>query len=253
MASSENKLLIQMIHKLGLSQHDQLLPKSTELFRLLQLKCTGGATNLGDYAKATICINLATTLLSLPFDNEIALKLCAMNKSTYANAKRTSEKILDISKTIGISEICIQLGLNQAQKEASILLENYKRYVGGAGSSEIDFAHPQYAAMAVYQACKKLKVKPPKTKLVAFSHLKPTQWSMLEKNWENFLSSFADVDASEKSKVSKANETEPRLIEETAVDTRTIGLKHSSPEKIEPYVNWKKRMLEKAYRELKTR
>lgn len=216
----------------------------------MQLKCVGGATNLGDYAKATICIDIATTLLGLPFDKEIGLKLCGLKKIPYANAKRISEKILDISQTIGISEICIQHALNQAQKEASAQLENYKRYMGG-GSSEIDFAHPQYAAMAVYQACKKLKMKAPKTKLVTASHLKPQQWSKLEKNWENFLSSIADLDASEKSKASKTNQTQPRLIEETAVDTRTIGSKHSSPEKIEPYVNWKKRMLEKAYRELK--
>lgn len=221
------------------------------MFRLLQLKSTGGAANLGDYPKATICIDLATTLLGLPFDNEIALKLCGMKKSAYANARRILEKILDISKTIGISEICIQLGLgNLAPKEATTLMEKYKRYVGG-GSSDIDFTHPQYAAMAVFQACKKLKVKPPKTKLVAYSHLKPAQWSALEKNWEKFLSSSADVDMTEKSKASRADEdTQPRLIEETSVDTRTIGLKHSSPEKIEPYVNWKKRMLEKAYREL---
>lgn len=250
MASSENNLLIQIIHKLGLSQHDQLLPKATELFRLLQLKSSGSAINLGGYVMATICIDLAATMLGLPVDSEIALKLCGMKKSAYANAKRISEKILDISKTIGINEICIQLGLNQAQKEASLMLENYKRYVGGQGS-DIDFIHPQYSAMAVYQACKKLKVKPLKTKLVALSHLKAAQWNMLEKNWENFLTSFTDMNATGKSNESKTNVTEQRIIEETSADTRTIGLKHSSPEKVEPYLNWKKRMLEKAYRELK--
>lgn len=248
MASSENMLIVQMLHKLGLSQNEQVLPKATELFRLLRLKSTGGAM-MGDYAMATICIDLATTLLGLPFDNEIALKLCGMKKSAYANAKKMSEKILDISKTIGIGEICLQLGLSQVQKEAVSMLEKYKCYVGG--NSEIDFTHPQYAAMAIYQACKKQKVKPPKTKLVTFSHLKPAQWSILEKNWEHCLSSFGGAATGEKSKASKTDEVEPRIIEEIPVDIRPVGLKHSSPEEIEPYVNWKKRMLEKAYRELK--
>ncbi|XP_055628072.1 origin recognition complex subunit 6 [Toxorhynchites rutilus septentrionalis] len=250
MANIENKLLIQMILKLGLTEHEQLEPKSTELLRLLQLKSAGGVANLGDYAKATICIDLATGLLGLPFHNETALKLSGLKKSAYANSKRTLEKILDINKIIGINEICIQLGLNQVQEEATKLLDSYKRFTGN-GNVEVDFAHPQYATMAVFQACKRQKVKPPKAKLVSYSHLKPAQWTLLEKNWEKFLSSAADLSAASKSKDNKAieadNPTEERLI----VDERVSGHKHSSPEKIEPYVNWKKRMLEKAYRELR--
>ncbi|XP_001654385.2 origin recognition complex subunit 6 [Aedes aegypti] len=252
MSIAENKTLFtQMIHKLGLSEHEQLLPKSTELLRLLQSKSTGSNVDLQAYAKVIICIDLAANLLGLPFDNETASKLCGLKKTAYANGKRTLEKILDISKVIGINEMCIQLGLNQVQKEALTMLENYKRYVGGV-KAEVDFAHPQYATMAVFQACKKMKVKPPKTKLVAFSHLKPTQWTMLEKNWDNFLAQSNQRSAAAAAKPVKEAAAQLSPEEEVAVmDTRIIGAKHCSPEKIEPYVNWKKRMLEKAYRDLK--
>uniref|UniRef100_A0A1Q3EVG5 Putative origin recognition complex subunit 6 n=1 Tax=Culex tarsalis TaxID=7177 RepID=A0A1Q3EVG5_CULTA len=251
MATAENKLLMQMIRKLGLAENEQLIPKSTELQRLLELKSSGGATNLGDYAKATICIDLASALLGLPFDTETALKLSGLKKTAYANAKRTLEKLLDINKIVGIAEICIQLGLSQVQREATSLLEAYKRFAG-----EIDFTHPQYATMAVFQACKRQKLKPPKTKLVGFSHLKPAQWTLLEKSWEKFLASAAASElSSAKSKQSGgAKATEVEAEAEAAGEKRPAsnGLKHGlAAEKIEPYVSWKKRMLEKAYRELK--
>lgn len=250
MATAENKLLMQMIRKLGLAENEQLVPKSTELLRLLEIKSSGGATNLGDYAKATICIDLASVLLALPFDNETALKLSGLKKSAYANAKRTLEKILDINKIVGITEICIQLGLNQVQRDATGLLEAYKRFAGGGATVEIDFTHPQYATMAVFQACKRQKVKPPKTKLVAFSHLKPAQWSLLEKKWEKFLASAAELSAKVK-QIGKAMEVDGPTVEDVAEKKGGNGLKHGLAERIEPYGNWKKRMLEKAYRELK--
>lgn len=255
MSGEENKTVTEMINKLGLSEHEQLLPKSTELLRLLQLKPTGSTVNLGAYDKVVICIDLAANLLGVPFDNEIALKLCSIKKSAYANGKRTLEKILDISKVISINEICVQLGLNQVQKEALTMLENYRRYAGTV-QSNVDFSHPQYATMAVFQACKKMKVKPPKAKLVKLSHLKPTQWAMMEKTWDNFLTQTKQHSApATTSKIDEETESHRSVVregmEEATADTRTIGVKRSSPEKTEPYENWKKRMLEKAFRELK--
>lgn len=250
MASPENKLLLQMIMKLGLSDNEQLLPKATELLRLLHVKSGAGVTNLGDYAKVTICIDLASGLLGLPFDSEIALKMSGLKKTAYANSRRTLEKILDLNKPIGITEMCTQLGLNHIHKEAAALLESYQRYVS-SNHSEIDFAHPQYIAMAIFQTCKKQKIKPPKSKLVSISHLKPAQWSVLEKNWDNFL-------ATRSNKTQGKEQDEREAVNESADEQTTPTkqgncLKHSSPEKIEPYVNWKKRILEKAYRELAAR
>ncbi|XP_058465985.1 origin recognition complex subunit 6 [Malaya genurostris] len=250
MVNTENKLLLQMIQKLGLAEHEQIAPKSTELLRLLQVKSAGGVANLGDYAKAVICIDLASSHLGVPCDSEMTLKLSGLKKSAYANNKRTLEKLLDINQLMGINEICIQLGLHQVQKEATFLLNSYKSFVDGR-SAEIDFTHPQYATMSVFQACKRIKVKPPKAKLVSLSHLKPAQWSLLEKNWENFLVNSSGLNsATSKLKQPKASETLEQT--ENLEEKRCHGLKHNSPEKVEPYGNWKKRMLEKAYRELKS-
>uniref|UniRef100_A0A4Y0BRP8 Origin recognition complex subunit 6 n=1 Tax=Anopheles funestus TaxID=62324 RepID=A0A4Y0BRP8_ANOFN len=247
MASGDNKLLHQLIQKFGLASYDSLAPKATELQRLLEIRSSSGTmTNLGDYAKVTLCIDLASSLLGLPFDNDTALKLSGMKKASYANGRRTLEKILDINKTLGIGEICVQVGLSQVQHEAATLLEAYKRYAA-QGQGETDFTHPQYATMAVFQACKRAKVKPPKTKLVAVSHLKPAQWTLLEKNWDKFLATVPV--GKQLGKPQEARE-ETVVLKEKGEESNGAGRKHASPEKLEPYHNWKKRMLEKAYREL---
>uniref|UniRef100_A0A182Q437 Origin recognition complex subunit 6 n=1 Tax=Anopheles farauti TaxID=69004 RepID=A0A182Q437_9DIPT len=247
MAGGSNKLLSQLVQKLGLASHEAVEPKSTELQRLLEIRASSGMlSNLSDSAKATLCIDLASSLLGLPFDTETALRLSGLKKTAYANGRRTVEKILDINKTVGIGEICVQVGLSQVQQEATGLLEAYKRYAG-EGQANIDFTHPQYATMAVYQACKRQKLKPPKTKLVSFSHLKPAQWSLLEKNWDKFLTTAPAI--------TPQNVRQPATKAEQQSERGTViasgaARKHASPEKIEPYHNWKKRMLEKAYREL---
>ncbi|XP_053659068.1 origin recognition complex subunit 6 [Anopheles marshallii] len=248
MASGDNKLLAQLIQKFGLTNHESLAPKATELQRLLAIRSSSGAmSNLGDYAKVTLCIDIASSLLGLPFDNDLALKLSGMKKTSYANGRRTLEKILDINKTLGIGEICVQVGMSQVQKVATALLEAYKRYAG-QGQGENDFSHPQYATMAVYQACKREKVKPPKTKLVALSHLKPAQWTLLEKNWDKILAAVPVGKQLGKNQ----NRSEEAVAKEKGEESSGsgVGRKHASPEKLEPYHNWKKRMLEKAYREL---
>nr|XP_040237289.2 origin recognition complex subunit 6 [Anopheles coluzzii] len=254
MATGDNKLLLQLVQKLGLANYESLAPKATELQRLLEIRSSSGMmSTLGDYAKATICIDLASSLLGLPFDTDTALKLSGLRKTAYANGRRTLEKVLDINKTLGIGEICVQVGVTQVQQEAATLLEAYKQYAGQGGAG-IDFSHPQYATMAVFQACKRQKVKPPKTKLLPFSHLKPAQWSMLEKNWEKFLATgAADMGpkgANTRGVVVKELAARGEEEEQANGGGSSAARKHASPEKIEPYQSWKKRMLEKAYREL---
>lgn len=93
------------------------------------------------------------------------------------------EKLLELSKPVGVPEICIQLGLTEVQ-EASTLALN--QFVENNKLRNIDTAHPQYAAMAVYQLCKIKKIRIQKNKFISISHLKPSQWTVLEKSWETW-------------------------------------------------------------------
>lgn len=142
-------------------------------------------STISDIGRTVICIDIATSNLAIDIINLSELiKTSGLKKSLYVNTKRTFEKLLNINSTIGINEICVQLGLSEVKKLSAEILEKYKQYINRGQILNEDLSHPQYAAMAVYFGCKKLKVKPPKQKLLPFSHLKPIQWTILEKEFE---------------------------------------------------------------------
>lgn len=81
--------------------------------------------------------------------------------------------------------MCTQLGLDKKISDYAVdLLSKYKI---AAVVDDTDLTHPQYSAMAIFQSCKKQKVKINKTKLIALSHLQGTQWINLEKKWIHLL------------------------------------------------------------------
>lgn len=105
--------------------------------------------------------------------------------------RRTVEKILDLAKTPSIPELCVQLDLPKSvQTKAEALFEVYR---GAQYDDQIDFTHPQYTTMSIYQCCKLLKVKVSRGNLLRISTLRGAQWTQLEKDWAKWLSTSSDV------------------------------------------------------------
>lgn len=178
---------------------------------------------------------------------EIGLKLSGLRKTAYENYKRTFEKILELNKPVGINEICVQLGLHEYQKKATQFLEIYKKQLEGS-TDEVDITHPQYAAMAVYQACKTGKgSKTVKSKLVTYSHLKSAQWTKLEQKWDNLLKDHINTGAKPKKKI-EANEQEAQNKENKTLNSSE---KPKSLDEVGDYETWKQGMLDYAYAKLK--
>lgn len=157
------------------------------------------------------------------------------------------EKLLDLNKVVNVNDICIQLGLNEVTKKAHELLELYKFTVANE-SADNDVSHPQYAAMAVFQACKLSKKKISKPKILSFSNLRPTQWTQLELRWDKFIIKH-EKDLF-KHKLQKQDTDNKDEFQKTKF--------HSSGEKrqkvasgVEDYDIWKKRILEMAELKLK--
>ncbi|CAG9793006.1 unnamed protein product [Diatraea saccharalis] len=92
------------------------------------------------------------------------------------------------------------------------------------------------------------KVKIPKSKIVERSRLKPVQWGKLDVEWTKFVDeNFA---ASKKKRGRPAKNTDSQKDNnEMEVDSlaKTEDTKESQ---IEPYKDWKKRILSAAYKEL---
>jgi origin recognition complex subunit 6 len=201
---------------------------------------------MGDYARAVICIEMATNALGQNFDLEIAYKLAGLKRSAYTNNKRTLEKILDLNKPIGINEICVKLGLNQVQQTAVDLLNKYKSSRRSQEVSDDDLDHPQYSAMAILFACKQHKLKPPKSKIMPLSHLRPGQWSILENVWEKWLQ---QMETTKKAmRVKNLNDTGEKM--ECDGDDDRVLLKPVDKPEVEEYEIWKERILRKAYKDI---
>lgn len=190
-----------------------------------------------------ICIDLAANLLNVGLDHDNALKVSGLKKSQYLSNKRMFEKCLDLNKPLTINDICIQLGVQEVCKKAKELFEFYKNHNTDVAAEE-DIAHPQYVAMAVYQAGKILKKKISKQKISSFSHLKPTQWTNLEKKWDTFIDENPNLkaDLSLVKKVVKEDEETQKPKEKVK----------KFKEKIEPYEDWKERIIAFARAKLDT-
>ncbi|KAI8124824.1 Origin recognition complex subunit 6 [Lucilia cuprina] len=243
-------LIEQLITKMGLRDEPNVLEKTTELVRLLELRSTNVPLQINEYGKIVLCADIAATLMGIPFDKEQALKMSGLRKSHYANNKRMFEKLLDLNKLVGVNDICLQLNLNQVNKKAEELLELYRKVITSEQSSDVDISHPQYAAMAVFSACKLCKQKVSKTKLMPFSNLKPSQWQQLEQRWEKFMAKHYN-DALD-NKLKKQNSEDQATA--TATDDDSSKKTYSDKKlrnEIEDYEKWKKRMLAMAHAKLK--
>lgn len=151
------------------------------------------------------------------------------------------EKLLDLNKLVGINDICVQLSLNQVNTKAEELLDLYRKVAVSEQSLDVDVSHPQYAAMAIYMACKLCKQKVSKTKLVPFSNLRPAQWQQLEQRWESFLAKHYKSGIDKKSKLQ--NTENQGVGVPNGTDAKRNNNNMAKGSEIEDYDKWKNRML----------
>lgn len=150
---------------------------------------------------------------------------------------------------MGISEICVQLSLTEIQAASKSILEHF---VSSSGLRNIDTTHPQYAAMAVYQMCRLRKIKIQKTKLISFSHLKPSQWAVLEKSWDTWAKAnpekLQEFQTSKKAP-SSSHITAAEPSQGATTDSGSL-LKAAIAQPVEEYTEWRERVLKQAFEDL---
>ncbi|EDV58201.1 uncharacterized protein Dere_GG25256 [Drosophila erecta] len=238
-------LIEQLIAKLGLREEPNVLEKTTELVRLLELRSTNVPLQINEYGKIVLCADLASCMMGIGFDKEQALKLSGLRKSHYLNNKRMFEKLLDLNKLPSVNDICVQLGLNEVARKAEELMTVFKGVTATEGT-DIDTTHPQYATMAVFQACRLIKNKVSKSKLMPFSNLRPSQFQLLEQQWERMLAKHH-----KESKVSSSTDVDGKLMENQNENIKGHGAKKAQKPQAEDYEIWKSRMLATAQTKLK--
>uniref|UniRef100_A0A2A4K691 Origin recognition complex subunit 6 n=1 Tax=Heliothis virescens TaxID=7102 RepID=A0A2A4K691_HELVI len=240
-----NKTLHLIASKLGLGEEEKVLNKAAEFERLLLTKSMAGS-NMTDTSKVVICLDLAAAMLGSDLDVKTAIKYSGLKPSAYNNTKKVVQNLLELnSDKLTTTMLCLTLQCSGVQDLADRILEEYRRY----SKMEVDLNLPQYVCMAVYQACRVNKVKVPKSKVIEKSRLKPAQWAKLDADWTKFIDlNFAT--AKKKRGRPAKNVIENADLEEN-MDVDVPKVEEPQKDLIEPYEDWKKRMLETAYKELK--
>ncbi|XP_017066675.1 origin recognition complex subunit 6 [Drosophila eugracilis] len=238
-------LIEQLITKMGLREEPNVLEKTTELVRLLELRSSNVPLQINEYGKIVLCADLASSLLGIMFDKEQALKLSGLRRSHYLNNKRMFEKLLDMNKVASVNDICVQLGLNEVLRKAEELMTLFKA-VAATEDTDTDTTHPQYAAMAVFQACRLLKKKVSKSKLMPFSNLRPTQFQQLEQQWDRMIAKHH-----KEGTVLASSDLDGKLKESQQENIKGQETKKAQKPQAEDYEIWKARMLATAQAKLK--
>lgn len=124
------------------------------------------------------------------------MTLTNQGQTKYVRTKRSIEAMLKIEKNLSIKNICISLNLGEnVQNHAFKLFRKYTEI----NDTIVDTSLPQYTTMAVYQACKQLKIAMRnKKRLIAFSYLSPKKWNEFDQQWTKLGLKVVDNDAEQK-------------------------------------------------------
>ncbi|CAH2057112.1 unnamed protein product, partial [Iphiclides podalirius] len=242
--STNNKTLRLLSSKLGLVDEEKVLSKAAELERLLQTKSIAGS-NITDTSKLVICLDLAANMNGgVDFDMKTAIKYSGLKQPTYINTRKIVENLLEItSDKLTIAALCLTLQITKVQALAEEILEEYKK----KAKMNVDLNSPQYICMAVFHACRINKEKVSKSKLIEKSHLKPGQWAKLNAEWCKFVDeNFATV----KKKRGRPAKVHVENVDSEKMEVDMCCKEEPAEPQLEPYEDWKKRMLEGAYKEL---
>ncbi|KAG4071896.1 hypothetical protein HA402_006057 [Bradysia odoriphaga] len=221
----------------------KVINKASEHLRLLNIKSS--SLQLTEYAKTVICLDIAATNTNSPFNQETALALLCYGKARYRKEKNIIQRVLNVTQVPDVRSICSMVRVaNQKELEerATKMLKEYR------ATTDLTDSHPQYDAMAVYHTSKMMKLKVNEDKLIDVSHLKRMQWSHLKTKWQRWLD-VNKIKLTDPTKKRNADKVDAGTVDDTK---ENVMPKVKCIEATESYDDWKKRILAKAYAELKT-
>ncbi|KAJ8976227.1 hypothetical protein NQ317_013619 [Molorchus minor] len=138
--SNEHKIGKITCERLGIKDN-LIIKKAEEFLRLFQSKGSV-VKSLNETAKIILCLDLAATSVGSSFDQETAVKLSGLKKSSVPEQLTYYRK----NKPLTVSELCVQFGDTYVKDLAEEIL---KKYMSNNVKAK-DVGHPQYIAAAVF-------------------------------------------------------------------------------------------------------
>ncbi|CAG2060216.1 unnamed protein product [Timema podura] len=110
-----------------------------------------------------------------PQGNRDVIKLSGVKKQLYLSSYRTVEKLLGLDEVTSTKDLCVLLGVSEASLLAQSIIDSHVAEKSGRP----DLTHPMYPSIAVFAACKHLKLKVDRQKLLEQSCLKKSAFDTL--------------------------------------------------------------------------
>ncbi|XP_049642219.1 origin recognition complex subunit 6 [Suncus etruscus] len=230
-----------------------VLRKAEEFLRLSEIKCAGLLAHITETNNAIMCLDLAASYMKFPLDRAYLIKLSGLNKKIYQNYLQSFECLLGLNSNVGIRDLAVQFSCTEAVNVASKILQSYESSLPQAQQEDLDLSRPLFVTAALLSACKILKLKVDKNKMVSISGVKKAIVDRLCKQLEK-IGQQIDTDPGEapsppqkkKKKMVKPPENEIKKV---------VELLHNSQkdEDVTPdYEEWKRKILENAAKAKKT-
>ncbi|PNI27587.1 ORC6 isoform 6 [Pan troglodytes] len=178
-----SELIGRLAPRLGLAEPD-MLRKAEEYLRLSRVKCVGLSARTTETSSAVMCLDLAASWMKCPLDRAYLIKLSGLNKETYQSCLKSFECLLGLNSNIGIRDLAVQFSCTEAVNMASKILKSYESSLPQTQQVDLDLSRPLFTSAALLSACKILKLKVDKNKMVATSGVKKAIFDRLCKQLE---------------------------------------------------------------------
>ncbi|XP_039208410.1 origin recognition complex subunit 6 [Crotalus tigris] len=234
--------------KLGVSTPG-VIRKAEEYLRLSEVKCAPLLAQMSPTSSAVICLDLAATFTGNPVDKSYFVKVSGLKRTTYQCYLRSFESLLALQSSFGIREVAVQFSCLEAAHLASKILQRYESSLPEIQQVALDLSKPLFTTVALFTACRYLKLKVDKTKMVTVSGVKKTIFDRLHTQLEKISQQINREDDSlsvkleEPQKSSFLEDLAKKEVLEAKVPRKRA--KHEIEPK-EDYEEWKRRILENA-------
>uniref|UniRef100_A0A8C6ZQT0 Origin recognition complex subunit 6 n=2 Tax=Nothoprocta perdicaria TaxID=30464 RepID=A0A8C6ZQT0_NOTPE len=239
--------------RLGLAD-PAVVRKAEELLRLAQVRGAGLVAQLTATSSAVLCLELAAALMKRPVDKTYFVKLSGLSKTAYQSSARSLECLLGLSSSLGLRDLAVQFCCTEAVSTASQMLQRYESSLSEAQQTDLDFSKPLFTTAALFTACRQLKLKVDKSKMVATSGVKKAIFERLCSQMEKINQQHSKNDVPLVVETSESLQTKLEQCEqkEESEDDDEMPCKRTKTETNQDYEEWRRRILENATKAQKT-
>lgn len=165
----------------------------------------------------------------------------------YQSCLKSLECLLGLNSSIGIRDLAVQFSCTEAVNIASKILQSYESSLPQTQQVDLDLSRPLFTTAALLSACKILKLKVDKNKMVAISGVKKAILDRLCKQLEKIGQQIDREPGDSATPLRKKMKT---VIEPPAKEIdKVVEITHK-PQKDEDmtqdYEEWKRKILENA-------